>query len=1817
MTYNYPVDFETFYFIQLLEVIKERGKDKFKGNTQANLNKFIDYMFLEDSPLENIEKLARIQGTSDVSIFFSDLLERMNDYSPEDALNKITEYAGDFLEMYNVLAQDPLWEKNVTQELLADVPGTDVIFSFSDFIKNEIPERIIKILELNAPESIGDTRTLFNRIGKSDDLSQVTEAYRENTDLITIIESLERLYQRPDDAEEYVRMFSSEVNRLGQQIENVTGNSPALFQAFCAGEPLPVAKEEKTPQSDLEEIIETVRQFEKRPSTPMHLSEEDQNLRWLLKDYIIHEIEELGEEVSLKLDKVLQDPQNSENQAAFLDALKVFKDLGQIHKYPEIEKVSSEILVLFKKLFEGGQRIHAESKGALGRIFKSYVEYINAVLNEDEKDGLLSVNGARQNFLNIIAGKSVEEAMVSFEDKAELEPVFAEVNSRFIASLRDHYHRYLGQNQNIDLLLTMTEQIEHLERWYEILELENASKLGNALLEWFDTSELLENLTKHQDVVHDALDILSSRIYTAQPAEWENALAKFSEFEIAGESYPIEQSLEAFQDVTLRRLRTMEQALKNPEISYETILKDHYVPGFSLISRNSSLLRNNELQMLCNHCLGKIQVLEQIPDQFRTELRDSLSGIVGLIAQAIAGLPAMKPVDTITRKYDKIIRSILDKAGAMAEQETEAKRSAGEVSGGGRDIYVDEELRTVFRTEAKRYLNEINKYLDILTDNLEDRDALRKLGNITHTLKGSAQMLNQTHISELAAPFENAVELILEDNIQLSEDFLPIYQNAILAIGRRLNDMQVDSQEIISPLNEYLKMHFVEDETAKVPAEFSEESSIPDMIEQIIEEETAEESGDQEGGEELPAETAAAGEAMFTLHEKDPELLEIFRGEATDKLDAIEENLTLIEKFTHDKKTLQSLDQSVHEVRAAAKMLGLSEIGALLDDAEHLVEIINKSEMPDWNAFIPILRKVVQVVRELADNAQISRNEYESAADALSNALTEKKMEEEEFEIKESVARGTEKEKTEVLEPSAQVMEAFIQEAREYLDDINFLLMKMEKNPENEELSYHLMRSLHTLKGSSAMVYLDTVERMAHLSEDLVEKLREKHETLPQKVADLLFEVVDEIEFIVDSLAGGMKGKTKNYEEVVQKLRNTYAELFGAPAAAEEEKEEAAGEIPARAEDDKEYLSIADEFEHVKSVPRDTYVRLHVNQMDDLLNEAAELVINHTQFKTQLDKFKNYAPRMDTEGKNLQNILWYLESIINEERRLLEMSRPYMQNLPAVEETQKNQIENIKRALHNLQVFYNNFVQTMQGIKESGKLYDEQVQKITRLSTQIHEEIMQARLVPIAILFQRFNRPLRDLARKHNKQIKLYLEGESTELDRVLIEELYEPMLHILRNAIDHGIESPEERKKAGKPEEGLIKIAATHERNFVTVEIQEDGRGIDIDKVRQRAIDLELLEPEHADELSEQEIFEFLMYPGFSTAETTTRLSGRGVGLDVVKNQIQKIKGDIRIYSEKGKGTRFLIRVPISLTVTQAMLVEVSGYIYAIPLLQVEETAKITIRDLELRDDVYYMRHRGGHMPVLNMNNLLNIHGGKRRPVSVMGEYPVIIVQDEGNKVALLVDKIVHREEILIKSLGPALQRVNFVAGGSVLADGKVVLVLDVPEIVREGFRLKEGGIALNPEDVVQTEPSSSKEKQKTERQPRQKRVIEGRKPFVLIVDDSLSIRKFLAGLLTQQGYEVEMAKNGYNALEKLNQTSFDLLLTDLEMPHLSGYELIEQLRAESRWDNLPIIVLTGRASKHIQQLTKNLGADEFIIKPFKENELLEKISNFVEWKP
>jgi chemosensory pili system protein ChpA (sensor histidine kinase/response regulator) len=454
---------------------------------------------------------------------------------------------------------------------------------------------------------------------------------------------------------------------------------------------------------------------------------------------------------------------------------------------------------------------------------------------------------------------------------------------------------------------------------------------------------------------------------------------------------------------------------------------------------------------------------------------------------------------------------------------------------------------------------------------------------------------------------------------------------------------------------------------------------------------------------------------------------------------------------------------------------------------------------------------------------------------------------------------------------------------------------------------------------------------------------------------------------------------------------------------------------------------------------------------------------------------------------------------------------------------------------------------------------------------------MRTRMVPFDALVPRLRRVVRQAAGETGKQVQLHLGGAQGELDRSVLEHMTAPLEHMLRNAVAHGIESPDARKSARKPEEGSIAIAMRREGSEVVLEIRDDGAGLDRDAIRRRAIERGLLREDAI--LAESDLDALIMEPGFSTAETVSRLAGRGVGMDVVASEVRQLGGSLDIKSKQGEGTAFTLRLPQTLAVTQAVFVRIGDTTYAVPIASVRGVGRISRDELGASDASY--RYGGEEYPVHDLGSLLG-----HAPAKAEGQLqmPLLLIRAGDLRAAVLVDQVVGNREIVVKPVGPQVASVPGIFGATIMGDGRVVVILDVAPLVRRQ--------AVLPRDV-QPQPD----------------IAQRRVPLVMVVDDSVTMRKVTGRVLERHNIEVATAKDGIDALERMAERVPDLMLLDIEMPRMDGYELATAMRAETRLRDVPIIMITSRTGEKHRQRAMEIGVQRYLGKPYQENERMRNV--------
>ncbi|HEY6873327.1 MAG TPA: hybrid sensor histidine kinase/response regulator [Geobacteraceae bacterium] len=494
------------------------------------------------------------------------------------------------------------------------------------------------------------------------------------------------------------------------------------------------------------------------------------------------------------------------------------------------------------------------------------------------------------------------------------------------------------------------------------------------------------------------------------------------------------------------------------------------------------------------------------------------------------------------------------------------------------------------------------------------------------------------------------------------------------------------------------------------------------------------------------------------------------------------------------------------------------------------------------------------------------------------------------------------------------------------------------------------------------------------------------------------------------------------------------------------------------------------------------------------------------------------------------------------------------------------------------------------GVKEFHRGLEEDVLYLDYLIQELHGQAMSLRMLPLKTITDGLQRMIRDLAKSQEKQIRLEVVGENIELDRVLLESLKPMFIHMLNNAVDHGIESPEERTAKGKSGKGTIRIAARHEGNSVRIDIRDDGRGMDPEKIKQVALRRGVIDREEAGLLRDDEALYLTLRPGFSTSEIVTDLSGRGVGMDVVSKNIEKVKGTLVLKSEVGQFTEITLQLPLTLSVIEALLISCSGDWFSIPLNYVQETVKIRSGDIATVGSKEVVSVRGTTVPLVSLASILGLP--EKKMVSDVEKITAIILKLRDHSLACTVDGILGSSEVVVKGLGDQLKNVRYVFGATILGDGSPSLILDVPDL----FSSAEG--------VGSTALRRAFEESQAARN----------KGSILVVDDSITTRTMERSILLNHGYRVEIAVSGEDALDKVAADRFDLVISDVEMPGINGFELTKRLRNMPEYRDVPVIIVSSLSRDEDKRKAIEAGAQAYIVKgSFEQGALLDTVEALI----
>lgn len=664
-----------------------------------------------------------------------------------------------------------------------------------------------------------------------------------------------------------------------------------------------------------------------------------------------------------------------------------------------------------------------------------------------------------------------------------------------------------------------------------------------------------------------------------------------------------------------------------------------------------------------------------------------------------------------------------------------------------------------------------------------------------------------------------------------------------------------------------------------------------------------------------------------------------------------------------------------------------------------------------------------------------------------------------------------------------QYLSLFIEEAREHLQNCNNQLLELERNPGDKELIQEIFRSAHTIKGMSATMGFEDMANLTHQMENVLDALRNEEIAYSVDILDLLFEALDYLETMLDSIVQGgdgsadvtgiihklqeIGGKEKPSPEnpglsPVKKSRLTYDEFERTVIEQSYEQGFRAYEITVTLREDcllksaRAYL-VFDALEKIGEIIK------AVPPVEDLEAEQFEqeftvTLLTKEEEQTLRDTVLGISEIQEVEVLILEPTLFTGESD-KRKASVEEINRTVSEEPSTKHEFVKKQNANLQRTirvnidrLNSVMNLFEELVIDRGRLEQIASEIDhpelmETVEKISRVTSNLQTNILNIRMVPIEMVFNRFPKMIRQLSRELGKKIRLEITGQDTELDRTVIDEIGDPLIHLLRNSADHGIEMPEERKALGKPEEGKILLKAYHSGNHVFIEVEDDGAGIDRDKVLQKALEKGIVSHEESDRLTDQEIYELIFASGFSTAEKVSDISGRGVGLDVVKKTIESLGGIITVSSEPGKGTKFIIQLPLTLSIISVLLVQVQDEKYGIPLTSIVETALIEKDQIKFAHDRPVIDFRGKIIPLLSLKDIFQV---PETSVRSDGRISIVIVRKGEKLAALIVDDFIGQQEVVLKSLGNYLKDVFAISGATILGDGHVSLIIDCNALIK-----------------------------------------------------------------------------------------------------------------------------------------------------------------------
>ncbi len=788
-----------------------------------------------------------------------------------------------------------------------------------------------------------------------------------------------------------------------------------------------------------------------------------------------------------------------------------------------------------------------------------------------------------------------------------------------------------------------------------------------------------------------------------------------------------------------------------------------------------------------------------------------------------------------------------------------------------------------------------------------------------------------------------------------------------------------------------------------------------------------------------------------------------------------------------------------------------------------------------------------------------------------------------------------------------EIMEDFLIEAFEMNEQLDQDLVELEHNPEDLDLLNRIFRVAHTIKGSSSFLNLNILTHLTHNMEDVLNRARKGEIKITPDIMDVVLRSIDLMKTLLvtirDTGSDANNGKENEIEEAVKQLQAiTSQNLEGAKegtkeAPKKENQEEAKKENIKENQENKAKAPTAENSASdnpLADEPDLDYTNMSAEEVEAeierLLNKRQEADKERRAQKKQEAKPKQeVAPQTEiskTETPKTETPKAPKTEIKTKAKADTEENKAPSIGVEQTVRVDVRRLDHLMNLIGELVLGKNRLIRIYSDVEEryDGEKFLEElnqvVSSISAVTTDLQLAVMKTRMQPVGKVFNKFPRMVRDLSRELGKSIELIIEGEETELDKSIVEEIGDPLIHIIRNSCDHGIEPLEERRRLNKPETGKVQLSAYNEGNHIVIKISDDGKGLDPVMLKEKAVEKGVISERDAEGMSDREAFNLIFKPGFSTAKVVSNVSGRGVGMDVVKTNIEKLNGIIEIDSEVGVGTTQKLKIPLTLAIIQALLVGVQEEYYAIPLSSVLETVRISQDEIYTVDGKSVLRLRDEVLSLVRLSDIFKVDAILESNSDVY----VVIIGLADQKIGVIVDYLIGQEEVVIKSLGYYLKNTRGIAGATVRGDGKITLIVDVGAMMDMAKSIKVNITTLMNES----------ENTKSKNSPSDY--------VVLAIDDSSTDRAIIRKCLKPLGITLLEASNGLEGLEMLKNgdKTPDAILVDIEMPKMDGYTFASEVRKYNKFKNLPLIAVTSRVTKTDRMRGVESGMTEYITKPY-----------------